>query len=303
MLKNPYRPTAKGNYWAVNTETIPRDLMTRQNTLVSRFVQDSGYNYRKDLTEVFDNISGKINVKIPPHLLNGTELINDPAAIMEALLLESKGDEETALQESAATGASPKVYSLVDLFIHEEVLDEDLFRHSNGTGRTKWAEKGSKTGQSVNTRSHPLAQQLEQTAATTNANTVDSQHQQLVLEMLKSASKHFNPLNYGQHSVQKELLTDIISSTNHVSLPVLLTLCNNAQQIQQVYKTSTPGSSVQQVPKRENDDSRASVAVVNAKLKSGKNNSENQHGSSDLLPPTGTADLSDLSAASAFNQG
>ena len=120
VLKNPSRPTAKGNFWTVNTTTIPRDLMARQNTHVSRVVQDNGFSYRKDLTEVFDCRTGNIKVDIPLSLFKGADLIEEPAVIMERLLLEPKSDGEAMRINDGRMG---KIYSLVDMFNQEDFVD------------------------------------------------------------------------------------------------------------------------------------------------------------------------------------
>ena len=122
-MKNPSRPTAKGNYWTVNTSTIPRDLLARQNTQVSRQAQDIGFSYRKDLTEVFDCQSGRIKIDIPLSLFKGVGLIEDPGAVMQRLLLEPKCDGEAARPND---GRSGRLYSLVDLFDQEDIVDECL---------------------------------------------------------------------------------------------------------------------------------------------------------------------------------
>ena len=137
VLKNPKRPTAKGNYWTVNTNVIPRDLMARQNTQVSRLVQDSGFNYRKDLTDVFDCHSGNIKVNIPLSLFEGSKLIDDPAAIIERLLLEPKSDDEATRPNQDRCG---KIYSLVDVFEKENVGEESCARPGDPGRVSFWQE-------------------------------------------------------------------------------------------------------------------------------------------------------------------
>ena len=136
VLKNPSRPTAKGNYWTVNTGTIPRDLMARQNTHVSRVVQDNGYSYRKDLTEVFDCCSGKIKIDIPQNLFNGTDLIKEPATVMDRLLLEPKNGEPMHPND----GRLGKIYSLVDMFNQDEFIEESQSRPNSGQS-TNWPDQ------------------------------------------------------------------------------------------------------------------------------------------------------------------
>ena len=103
--------------------------MARQNTHVSRVVQDNGYSYRKDLTEVFDCRSGKIKVDIPQSLFKGADLIAEPAAVMDRLLLEPKNDGESMRPNDGTLG---KVYSLVDMFNQDEFLEDNLARPSSG---------------------------------------------------------------------------------------------------------------------------------------------------------------------------
>jgi len=232
-LKNPYRPTAKGNYWTVTTSVISRDLLTRQNTLVSRFAQDTGYSYRKDLTEVFDSVSGSIKITIPQHLLNGTELIDDPAAVMEALLLEPKSDEDQTTRINVMSNPSGKTYSLVDLFDQEDCLDDDIGkRQPYGTGANKWLDKAPKIRKnSVSSKPVPVAQVSPQQSYPISASSytekVESSH--VVVEMLRNAM--VNPRSITQSQSQQQLLTQAISASGQVStLPLLLNICNSVQQ-------------------------------------------------------------------------
>ena len=140
VLKNPSRPTAKGNYWTVNTSVIPRDLLARQNTHVSRDVQDHGLSLRKDLTEIFDCRSGNIKVDIPQSLFKGSDLIDQPALVMERLLLEPKDGGEPMIPNDGRFG---KIYSLVDMFNQEDFL-EDISRPNSGPNPSSWPDSGSK---------------------------------------------------------------------------------------------------------------------------------------------------------------
>nr|XP_039264726.1 uncharacterized protein LOC120340517 [Styela clava] len=143
VLKNPYRPTAKGNFWTVNLSSIPHELLLRQNTLVSRYAQDSGYRYRKDLSEVFDLRTGALKVSVPRHLLresgdsNMSALSEDPAAVMEAILLEETSEDES---NDYKDKISPEVrqFTLEDLFNQQEDGEEDSLLSSGRTrGRSK----------------------------------------------------------------------------------------------------------------------------------------------------------------------
>uniref|UniRef100_H2ZI64 Fork-head domain-containing protein n=1 Tax=Ciona savignyi TaxID=51511 RepID=H2ZI64_CIOSA len=137
VLKNPYRPTAKGNYWTVNITAIPHELLLRQNTLVSRYAQDSGFRYRKDLSEVFDLISGRVKTSIPRHLFNSGKLISDPAVVMEALLLEEKSDDESP----TTNNYDVTTYSLEDMFNQDDFLEEDMLRQHQNNNSNRWSNK------------------------------------------------------------------------------------------------------------------------------------------------------------------
>lgn len=115
----------------MNTNVIPRDLLARQNTHVSRGVQDNGFSYRKDLTDVFDCHTGNIKVNIPISLFDGTKLIDDPALVIEKLLLEAKVGDEGARPNDGRSGV---IYSLVDVFEKENTADENHTRLGE-TGR------------------------------------------------------------------------------------------------------------------------------------------------------------------------
>lgn len=143
VLKNPYRPTAKGNFWTVNLNSIPHELLLRQNTLVSRYAQDSGYRYRKDLTEVFNLRTGALKVPVPRHLLKNAEhpemsmLCDDPAAVMEAILLEETDEDE---MNNYNDKISPEIrqFTLEDLFNQgQDYEDESQQQSGRSRGRSR----------------------------------------------------------------------------------------------------------------------------------------------------------------------
>lgn len=151
VLKNPYRPTAKGNFWTVNLNSIPHELLLRQNTLVSRYAQDSGFRFRKDLTEVFDLRTGALKVPVPRHLLKDEDdpeasmLSDDPAAVMEAILLEGTGDDDL---NDFKEKISPDVrqFTLEDLFHQcEDNEDDSLLQNGRNRSRGKQASTTSIT--------------------------------------------------------------------------------------------------------------------------------------------------------------
>ena len=219
----------------MTTSVISRDLLTRQNTLVSRCVQDSGYNYRKDLTEVFDSVSGIIKIAIPQQLLNGTGLIDDPAAVMEALLLEPKGDEDSNSRLNAASKSTGKVYSLMDLFDQDDCLDDDVSkRQAYGTGASKWLDKTAKYRRnSLSSKPVPVQADTQETfpvsALPFDKNIKPSNE---VLEVIRNSM--INSLSVSQSQSQHHLVPQGMTATNQVSsLPLFLTICNKAKQFQQ----------------------------------------------------------------------
>nr|CAB3263361.1 uncharacterized protein LOC778613 [Phallusia mammillata] len=225
VLKNPYRPTAKGNYWTVNVTAIPHELLLRQNTLVSRYAQDSGFRYRKDLTEVFDLVNGNLKVGIPHYLFDGTDLVDDPASVMEALLLEEKTDDDS----SHPLPLNSRVYSLEDMFNQDDFLEEDMLRqhqHHNNGGR--WSNKAAKR---ANTQSKSLAAAaaLPTRVTTSTPSPASFQHyinsiesQKMALQMMQNPNPTVAPAN-PQMLTQQEILSKALSGQmpNLGCLPLL----------------------------------------------------------------------------------
>ena len=216
--------------------------MTRQNTLVSRVIQHSGYNYRKDLTEVFDSVSGNIKIAVPEHLLNGRDLADDPAAVMEALLLESKSDDTSSSRLNASYNSSRRTYSLVDMFDQDDCFDDESSkRQAYGTAAaSKWLDKTVKNKKN-NFSTKPMHQPaiLSESTSTSFAKNVDSPN--LVVEMLRNASKLINPLHTTQNQVQQNLLTQTMTAASQVSaLPLFLNICKSAKQLQQANLSVRP---------------------------------------------------------------
>lgn len=127
----------------MNLNSIPHELLLRQNTLVSRYAQDSGYRYRKDLTEVFNLRTGALKVPVPRHLLKNADhpemsmLCEDPAAVMEAILLEETDEDE---MNSYNDKISPEMrqFTLEDLFNQgDDYDDESLQRSGRSRGRAR----------------------------------------------------------------------------------------------------------------------------------------------------------------------
>merc|ERR1719322_2360993 len=85
-LKNPFKPHSKGNYWSVDIQAIPHELLLCQNTQVSR---GAGHRYCKDISKVFNLETGLILTFVPSSLLteNGN-LIQDPSLVIDKLLRE-----------------------------------------------------------------------------------------------------------------------------------------------------------------------------------------------------------------------
>lgn len=148
MLKNPYRPTAKGNFWTVNLNSIPHELLLRQNTLVSRYAQDSGYRYRKDLTEVFNLRTGALKVSVPRHLLKNAEqprlsmLCDDPAAVMESILLEET-EEDDIHDASDKISPDQRQFTLEDLFAQSHETDDELLLQSGRSRAARIRQKSA----------------------------------------------------------------------------------------------------------------------------------------------------------------
>ena len=208
--------------------------MTRQNTLVSRYVQDSGYNYRKDLTEVFDCITGNIKIKIPSHLLSGTDLIDDPAVIMEALLLEPKGEEDSL--RNNVPNLSGRKYSLVDMFDQNDGLDDDISRRQTyGTASGKWTDKATKSRRnSLPANSIPVTQSSNQLVLPIHSavpSFAENPESLKLIEIIRNASKLMNPLT--TVPPQNGLLSQAMNTTSPAALPLFLTMCNSAKQFQQ----------------------------------------------------------------------
>ena len=205
--------------------------MTRQNTLVSRFVQDSGYNYRKDLTEVFDHENGDIKVEVPRHLRNGSHLIDDPALVMETLLLEPKVDDDAA-RPPAVADTSGKTFSLVHLFGTDDFADDDA-RYTSG----KWYEKTIRSRQSFPTSKATTSfSQFSPTppAISTSPSSVTQQFEKpvnsnsLVMKILKSASRTVQPSDGSSCTSQNDALATG-GSMSTTALPLLLSFINNSQ--------------------------------------------------------------------------
>ncbi|XP_076817642.1 uncharacterized protein LOC143463139 isoform X1 [Clavelina lepadiformis] len=203
VLKNPYRPTAKGNYWTVNITAIPHELLLRQNTLVSRFAQDSGFRFRKDLTEIFDLSTGQVKIDMPRRMLSGTGLIDDPATVMEALLLEQKKDDEPVCPIPALTG---KVYSLLDIFVQDDVHDDVALRMSNSNNR--WGSKSARSRSNAHAQKPMIQVSAQQNDFTPH---VYPQYDSQKLAMQNSNPATLNQLNNNQVQAQKEFWSKALS--------------------------------------------------------------------------------------------
>jgi len=93
-LKNPFKPHSKGNYWSVDIQAIPHELLLCQNTQVSR---GAGHRYCKDISKVFNLETGLILTFVPSSLLteNGN-LIQDPSLVIDKLLREQNLFDNTS---------------------------------------------------------------------------------------------------------------------------------------------------------------------------------------------------------------
>lgn len=203
--------------------------MTRQNTLVSRFVQDSGYNYRKDLTEVFDSNNGNIKINVPQHLQNGSNLIDDPALIMETLLLEPKSDDEPS-RPQVVVSENGETFSLYHLFGSDNTLD-DSSRLANSS---RWYEKMARSKQMLSSK--PTAT-FSPTPVSTPPN-LSYQHQeqpvtsqQLVMKILENASKAAPSVNSSAAMESGDALiqANSVSESLSTALPLLLSMYNHPQ--------------------------------------------------------------------------
>lgn len=270
VLKNPFRPTAKGNYWTINLSSIPHELLLRQNTLVSRYAQDSGYRYRKDLSEVFDLSTGEIKVKIPCHLINQnairnrrSPLVDDPAAVMEAILLEETDDDNNSqnIQYDETTR-----FTLQDLFSQDENSEDE----HRGRGRNSRNQKASSNMNmmnpslaayinQVNQAKSPYMNQVQamqvakESANTSNGNQMlpGLDRQMLAFQMLQNAMiQQQQPQQQQQNNAaalmaaQNALLTKAFSAK--MSNPLLQNMLyaanqmNNQQQQKAQNETTAP---------------------------------------------------------------
>lgn len=110
---------------------------------MSRYAQDSGYRYRKDLSEVFDLHTGALKVPVPRHLLRDTDtggsspLADDPAAVMEAILLQETSDDESSDLSKDKITPEQQQFTLGDLFNQNEDGEEDAMHGRGRNGRGK----------------------------------------------------------------------------------------------------------------------------------------------------------------------
>jgi len=223
VLKNPYRPTAKGNYWTVNVSAIAPDLLQRQNTLVSRYAQDSGFRYRKDLTEVFDLSNGNLKIGIPRRLFKSGLLIEDPAAIMEALLLEDAASED-------GTNVCPvkgRLFSLEDLFNQDDFVDDDVLRHQQCSNRWSGRAPRGRVGSTsaASSQQVPGGAAPEPCSPMTAAfrpymNSVESQKLALLMQNANAVASMANGPGIGQSAARS---TALAASGSNLSsyLPLL----------------------------------------------------------------------------------
>ncbi|XP_009861630.3 uncharacterized protein LOC100179778 [Ciona intestinalis] len=257
VLKNPYRPTAKGNYWTVNITAIPHELLLRQNTLVSRYAQDSGFRYRKDLAEVFDLVTGRVKTGIPSHLFNGVKLVEDPAAVMEALLLEEKSDDEGSIPIRSNHG----VYSLEDMFNQDDFIEEDLLRqHQNhGNSNNRWSAKSRQ-------RASQAASKLSGNSPTFSTPT---SYQQYItsIESQKLAAHMLRTSTANSILAQKDLLSKALGQHKLNCLPLLQNYYAKAHgndNHQEHIETPTPAYPVNKSPQSDHPESPISEDFTGA---------------------------------------
>lgn len=116
----------------MNVSAIPHELLLRQNTLVSRHAHDTGFRYIKDLNNVFDLTSGQVKIRMPAHLVIAGRLIEDPAAVMEALLLEDKFEEGYE-----KLSGDKRVFSLEHMFYKDDLTECHRISKDTNCGKMK----------------------------------------------------------------------------------------------------------------------------------------------------------------------